>query len=110
MEKITLPKSTFDNLFDHILSVNFAETWNMYETDSERINPYVVFETAKWDKLLSLLNIYINKNDREFDNNTTELDLIVGGFLSLKYRLDLYLKRGFPNIDDALYKRECSII
>ena len=62
MEKITLPKSTFDNLFDHILSVNFAETWNMYETDSERINPYVVFETAKWDKLLSLLNIYINKN------------------------------------------------
>ena len=90
---IKMRKSAFDNLFKHILSVNFCETWAQYEISNDTSkNPLVIFETKKWGKLLKLINKFIDKNHVSYipgkGNHDFTMDLIVGSFMSIVPRIE----------------------
>lgn len=89
--KIEIRKTTFDSLFKNILSVRFAETWNQYNTNDYSVNPLVVFETAKWDKLLKLLKEFIDSNKTEtmLSDNATKRDLEIGSLIGLYHLINL---------------------
>jgi len=55
-------KTTFECLFKNILSVNYVENWNCFDTEDKAVNPIVIFETKKWNKLISLCKDFVNKN------------------------------------------------
>ena len=89
MKKIKIRKSQFDSLFKDILSKNFAETWNQYETDDDEINPLVIFETAKWNKLRKLLKKFIDNNPTKLSDNSSERDLEIGSLVGLYHLIDI---------------------
>ena len=91
MKTIKIRKLCFDSLFKNILSVNYAETWNQYETNDDAINPLVIFETAKWNKLRTLLKKFIDNNPTIFDDNTSERDLEIGSLVGLYHLIDIRL-------------------
>ena len=91
MKKIKIRKLTFDSLFKNILSVNFAETWNQYETNDGAINPLVIFETAKWNKLRTLLKKFIDNNPTVLDDNASKRDLEIGSLVGLYHLIDIRL-------------------
>jgi len=94
MKTIEIRKTTFDSLFKHILSVNFCETWNQYETDDKSPNPLVVFETSQWTELRDKLKDFIDKNRNDsYDDNATEFDLEVGGLVGLYHRIDIRMNK-----------------
>ena len=94
MNTIEIRKTTFDSLFKHILSVNFCETWNQYETDDKSPNPLVVFETSQWTELRDKLKDFIDKNRNDsYDDNATEFDLEVGGLVGLYHRIDIRMNK-----------------
>ena len=94
LKTIEIRKTTFDSLFKHILSVNFCETWNQYETDDKSPNPLVVFETSQWTELRDKLKDFIDKNRNDsYDDNTTEFDLEVGGLVGLYHRIDIRMNK-----------------
>ena len=90
MSKIKIRKLTFDSLFKNILSVNYAETWNQYETNDDAINPLVIFETAKWNKLRNILKKFIDNNPTNFfTDNTSKKDLEIGNLIGLYHLIDI---------------------
>tara|TARA_Y100000310_G_scaffold136139_1_gene135039 strand:- start:499 stop:792 length:294 start_codon:yes stop_codon:yes gene_type:complete len=90
MTKIKIRKLTFDSLFKNILSINFAETWNQYKTDDDAVNPLVIFETAKWNKLRNLLKEFIDNNQTNyFTDNTSKKDLEIGNLIGLYHLIDI---------------------
>ena len=92
MKKIKIRKSQFDSLFKDILSKNYAETWNQYETDDDEINPLVIFETAKWNKLRKLLKKFIDNNRpyvKFYTDNTSKRDLEIGDLIGLYHLIDI---------------------
>ena len=88
--KLYIRKTTFDNLYKNILSINFAETWECLETNDNSVNPLVVFKTKKTNKLHKLIKQFVNKNRKEsYDENTTKKDLIVGSLIGLMYQIEM---------------------
>tara|TARA_Y100000310_G_scaffold306141_1_gene346988 strand:- start:868 stop:1158 length:291 start_codon:yes stop_codon:yes gene_type:complete len=89
MKKIKIRKLTFDSLFKNILSVNYAETWNQYNTSEIAVNPLVIFETAKWNKLRNLLKKFIDNNPTNFTDNLSKRDLEIGSLVGLYHLIDI---------------------
>ena len=93
MKSIKIREKCFNNLFNNILSVNYAEDWEMFETDDKSSNPIVILKTKKWYKLLQLIENWLNKNrTKEFTDTTTKQDLIVGSLVGLKHSIKLYVR------------------
>ena len=65
--KLKIRKSSFDTLYNNVLSINFPETWDCYETNDNSKNPLIVFETKKWNKLIKLCKKFINKPHSIYD-------------------------------------------
>ena len=96
---ILIRESQADSLFKHILSVNYTSSWEIVDAnkpeDINVINPRVNFKTKAWNKLLKLLDTFISKNrPSEFTDFTSDMDLMVGEFISIKYSIETFLKRG----------------
>ena len=88
MKQIIIRKHGFDNLFKYILSINFAEDWEMCETNDVEINPLVIFKTKKWNKLENLIDIFLNKHKpNQYTDKTSEMDLVCGSFQEIKYKI-----------------------
>ena len=89
MKTIQIRETAFNNLFNNILSVNYAEDWEMIPIKSEDINPLVKFKTKKWDKLLNLIMVWLEKNNtKEFSANTSKKDLVVGSLIQIRYIIE----------------------
>ena len=89
MKEIQIRETAFNNLFKNILSVNYAEDWGSYETNDISKNPLVVFKTKKWNKLLGLIQTWLDKNQtKEFDANPTQKDLVIGSLIEIKYLVE----------------------
>ena len=87
-QEIKMRNESFKNLFSNILSVNFAEDWECVETNDDSVNPLVIFRTRKWRKLHNLVKSFVDTNKRDYDNNTSEFDLIVGSLTSIQYKIE----------------------
>ena len=93
MKLIKIRQSCADNLFDKILKVDFVENWEIIPIKSKDKNPLVIFKTKKWDKLLNLLNIWIDKNYiKQFTEISKEKDLVLGSLIGLKHHIEMDLK------------------
>ena len=75
--EIKVRESVFNSLFNNVLSVNFDETWDCYETDDNSKNPLVVFKTRKWKKLIKLCKKFINKPHSIFDLDVGSIKEII---------------------------------
>ena len=85
MKTIKIRETSFNNLFNNILSVNYAEDWEMTPIKMEDTNPLVKFKTKKWDKLLNLIIIWLEKNNtKEFAENSSKQDLVVGSLIGIR--------------------------
>ncbi len=84
----------FNNLFNNILSVNYAEDWEMIPmTKSDDENPLVKFKTKKWDKLLNLIMVWLEKNHtKEFSANPSKEDLVVGSLVEIRRSIECKIK------------------
>lgn len=92
---ILIRESQADSLFKHILSVNYTSSWEIVDAnkpeDINVINPRVYFKTKAWNKLLKLLDTFISKNrPSEFTDFTSDMDLMVGEFISIKYSIETF--------------------
>jgi len=87
-KEIKIRNSGFENLFKHILSVSFAEDWEMIPTDDNSINPLVIFKTNKWEKLHLLVKSFVNNNKKDWSENTTDFDLEVGSLVGIQYKIE----------------------
>ena len=88
MKQIIIRKHGFDNLFKYVLSINFAENWEMCETTDIEINPLVIFKTKKWNKLENLIDVFLNKHKpNQYTEKTSKMDLICGSFQEIKYKI-----------------------
>ena len=93
MKEIQIREISFNNLFENILSVNYTENWGMYETNDKSKNPLVVFKTKKWDKLLDLIQTWLDKNQtKEFNANPTKKDLVIGSLIEINYLIESEIK------------------
>jgi len=88
MKSILTRKTTFECLFKNILSVNYAENWNCFDTKDKAVNPLVKFETKKWNKLILLCKDFVNKNT---DIYNIEAGMIKG--FMYKYESKNYKRR-----------------
>ena len=89
MKTIKIRETSFKNMFENILSINYTEDWEMIPTDDDSENPLVVFKTTKWKKLYQLIKDFTDKNGKEFTEDTTNFDLIVGSLLTIQYKIEL---------------------
>ena len=93
MNKLEIRKICFHNLFNNILSVNYAEDWEMIPIKSEDTNPLVTFRTKKWDKLLNLIMVWLEKNrTKEFTANTSNQDLVIASLVGIRYLIEGHLR------------------
>ena len=84
-KKMEIRESSFNSLFKNILSVNFTENWNCYETNDNSKNPLVIFKTKKWNKLIELCKKFIN-------NSNDIYDLEVGSIKEIVHRYKMEVK------------------
>ena len=85
MKGIKIRESAFNNLFKNILSKNYCEDWNCYETNDDSVNPIVHFETNKWKTLFIKIQSWLDSNYKKgFNVNISENDLEIGSLIGIK--------------------------
>tara|TARA_R100000908_G_C3613989_1_gene62787 strand:+ start:100 stop:369 length:270 start_codon:yes stop_codon:yes gene_type:complete len=84
MKSIFIRKTVFECIFKNVLSVNYAQNWNCYDTKDKKVNPLVRFETKKWNKLILLCKNFINKSTDIYDIERG----MIKGFIH-KYELEV---------------------
>ena len=88
MTTIKIRETSFDTLFNRVLSVNYAENWECFDTTDKGKNPLVLFKTKQWVKLLSLIKDFTSKHKQDFTANLTEFDLEVGELIGIQYKIE----------------------
>ena len=71
-----------------MISVNYAEDCECFETTDKAKNPLVIFKTKQWLKLLSLIKDFTSKHKQDFTANLTEFDLEVGELIGIQYKIE----------------------
>lgn len=79
--KQTIRKSTFDALYKNILTVNFAENWELLETNNKAKNPLMMFKTDNSAKLIKLCKSFVNNSNDIYD---IEVGAIKGFIISFE--------------------------
>ena len=89
--EIKIRKSTFDVLYKNILTVNYVENWELFETNDKSKNPLVVLNTKKTKKLIKLCKRFVNNSNDIFD---LEIGAIKGFIIYLEMEMKHCYIRG----------------
>ena len=100
--ELKIRNSTFEVLFDHVLSLNYVydwgvvgeQDWECHKTDDKAKNPLVIFKTKKWSRLIELCNEYIEGSKNWSDKQKEDMLDSVGAIKGFIHNYEMKKKYG----------------